>query len=737
MPKLKRIEVTEGVFWVEAAEADLRILCGCPADSVKHMIQRGLIAPTEVAGVSCETGPNAILLSDVMLQNGYFSNLGEFPVMQMLYKQGMLLPNHPNNTGVKPLLIGTRKQIQAQMEYIYRGNYGLISEDEIEAAGAAPGMDARDLMRMKLQFAFGRITRTEELLDALVLEEGPAEIRNGVFVRRRGVNVFEFSFAGETVEVDLNLSPNSNYRSPYPLCFHDIRREYFAVVHSGQGDGWDFNRPAMSSILLFQGKVYLVDAGPNVAYTLIALGIGVNEIHGIFQTHAHDDHVSGLTTLIRADHRIKFYATPLVRATVVKKMSALLSIEEERFTDFFETHDLAFDIWNNVEGLEVRPVLSPHPLETSIFTFRAFWEGEHLSYGHFADIVSRDVLEGMIREPEAEMGVSRAFFDRVMAEYATPLTVKKIDIGGGMVHGNVEDFREDTSERIILAHTAAPLTNRQKRIGSSAPFGVADVLVADTTNTLQRIASRFLEAYFPSVPEHDLQTLLNNQVVTFQPGSIVFGEGETNADVFLVLTGIAERFQSGQDAGFLLSSGEIIGEHSGLHQFPSPATYRTVSFVKALRIPHRLYLDFVKRNKLFTKIERLHEHREFLQRTPLFGEAIAYPTQNRIAGQMTLRHFYHAGDEMPDLNPDALFLVQSGRLERIFTEDGKTQELGPGSFFGGEAALFKDPVVFAYRTLEPAGIYEVPIDTLRDVPIVLWKLFETYGKTMQLMEHPA
>ena len=92
---------------------------------------------------------------------------------------------------------------------------------------------------------------------------------------------------------------------------------------------------------------------------------------------------------------------------------------------------------------------------------------------------------------------------------------------------------------------------------------------------------------------------------------------------------------------------------------------------------------------------------------------------------------------MPDLNPDALFLVQSGRLERIFTEDGKTQELGPGSFFGGEAALFKDPVVFAYRTLEPAGIYEVPIDTLRDVPIVLWKLFETYGKTMQLMEHPA
>ena len=234
-----------------------------------------------------------------------------------------------------------------------------------------------------------------------------------------------------------------------------------------------------------------------------------------------------------------------------------------------------------------------------------------------------------------------------------------------------------------------------------------------------------------------MQTFLNNQVVTFQPGSIIFGEGETNADIFLVLTGIAERFQSGQDTSFLLSSGEIIGEHSGLHQFQSPATYRTVSFVKALRIPHRLYLDFVKRNRLYTRIERLHENREFLQRTPLFGEAIAYPTQSRIAREMTLRHYYQAGEEMRDLNPDALYLVQGGRLERIFTEDGKRQELAPGSFFGGEAALFKDPGAFEYHTLEPAGIYEVPIDTFRDVPIVLWKLFETYGKTMQLMEHPA
>ena len=46
------------------------------------------------------------------------------------------------------------------------------------------------------------------------------------------------------------------------------------------------------------------------------------KIEGIFHTHAHDDHFAGFTTLMRADHRIKYFATPLVRASVAKKLSA-------------------------------------------------------------------------------------------------------------------------------------------------------------------------------------------------------------------------------------------------------------------------------------------------------------------------------------------------------------------------------------------------------------------------------
>ena len=53
----------------------------------------------------------------------------------MLYRQGMMVPGHPGNTGQKPLLIGLESQVRSQSQYIFRGNYGLTSLEEIRAAG--------------------------------------------------------------------------------------------------------------------------------------------------------------------------------------------------------------------------------------------------------------------------------------------------------------------------------------------------------------------------------------------------------------------------------------------------------------------------------------------------------------------------------------------------------------------------------------------------------------------------
>ncbi|MFA6451694.1 MAG: MBL fold metallo-hydrolase, partial [bacterium] len=551
---MEKIKVTTGMYWVEIPEVDLYIMCGSPADSVKHLMKRGLIIPKKKDGVDFESGPNAILLSDVSVQNGNFSNLAEFPVLQMFYRQGMLLPNHPNNTGRKPMLIGIAEQVKAQSHYIYRGNYGLTSEEEIVKTGIS-GEDAREMMRLKRRFAFDKIMETEELLDTRIVDKDAIEIRDGVFIHRRGFNLYEFLYKGESVTVDLGLSGNEEYESAYQLGFHKIRREYFSVIHTGEGDGWDVNRPCMASIVMFQGKIYLIDAGPNMLNSLTALGISVNEIEGIFHTHAHDDHFAGLTTLVRADHLIKYYATPLVRASVVKKLSALMSMDEDRFSKYFDVHDLEFDKWNNIEGLEVKPVFSPHPVETSVMLFRALGESGYKTYAHWADTVSLDVLDKMVTDDPEKSGVSREFFNKIREEYLIPVDLKKIDIGGGLIHGRAEDFTEDASEKILLSHTALSLSDSQKEIGSNASFGMQDVLIPAQQNYVRQQALLNLLTYFPDAPLYELEMLINCPEITFNAGSILIKKGSVNKHIYLILSGVLEFIDSGNKVRNRLSAG--------------------------------------------------------------------------------------------------------------------------------------------------------------------------------------
>ncbi|MBF0152767.1 MAG: cyclic nucleotide-binding domain-containing protein [Magnetococcales bacterium] len=724
---LRKIKIMDGVYWVDVPEAGLYILCGCPADTVKHLTKRGLIIPTEVQGVPCETGPNAILLSDVMLQNGRLTNMGEFPVLQMLYRQGMLLPNHPNNSGVKPLLMGHPEAIEAQMQYIFRGNYGLISEEEIRAAGI-PADQAAIMMRIKLKFAFGRIRPSDELLGALPVSVHPVEIRNQVFICRRKLNVYEISYKNEKVIVDLNMRPDGYYPSPYPLNFHNVKREYFAIIHSGQGDGWDINRPSMGSILMFQGKVYLIDAGPNIEYSLIALGIGINEIEGIFHTHSHDDHFAGLITLIRSDHRIHYYAPPLVRASIFKKMAALLVTPEDRLADFFNIHDLRSGEWNNIEGLEVLPVYSPHPVETCAYYFRTFWEGTYRSYGHMADITAFDVLEKMVDRQGDDKGISQIHFEEIKDHYLMPVDIKKIDIGGGMIHGQAEDFKDDGSGRIILAHTSTALTTRQKEIGSSAPFGVVDVLIPDYSDPLRDTAATFLTAYFPGVAQFHIRTLLNNPIVTFNPGSIMIKRGDVNSMIYLILTGIVEKISSDTGVYNILSAGAMLGEYHGLYGLPAKNTSRSVSFVQVLRLPAGSYLEFIQRNDLNLMIKHLNDNRRFMQSTRLFGENISTPTLNKIAQHMETHSFSAAGGEsLASLDPGSLCIVQSGRVERRLNDE-LLEVLDVGMTFGEESSIFQGLRTYQYHTCEPTTITTIPGTLLREIPIVLLNLLENQGK---------
>ncbi len=89
------------------------------------------------------------------------------------------------------------------------------------------------------------------------------------------------------------------------------------------------------------------------------------------------------------------------------------------------------------------------------------------------------------------------------------LNLKKLDIGGGIIHGNAADFRVDKSSKIILGHLSRPLNRSEKEIGSGAPFGTVDTIIPRFSKIIfSRCANDYLTTYFPNATQYQIASLL-------------------------------------------------------------------------------------------------------------------------------------------------------------------------------------------------------------------------------------
>ncbi len=724
MALIEHLKIAPGLFWVAIPSRGIFMQCGCPPDSIKHLIKRGLIhnKNAQNGGPHHETGPNCVLLADLTTQNGLFANLAEFSILQMFYRQGMMLPQHPGFSKNKPLMIGDPLQIKAQLAYVFRGNYGLVSEAELMAGGVSSS-EASELMRIKLHFAFGQIKPSEDLLDTRALLDQPVEIKNGVFVRRIDTNVFEIKVENETYTVDLNLAPGEFFEPTYKLTHQRFRPEFFSVIHSGEGDGWDIERPSMASILCYGPEIYLIDAGPHIGHTLKALGLSVNSVRGIFHTHAHDDHFAGLTELMRGDRKIEYYATQLVQHSVDKKLQALLGVEFPVLDRFFHVNHLLAETWNNIHGLDVFPSYSPHPVETNTFRFRVTTEHGPKIYHHLADIASEQNLQKMLQKDPNASGISANRLARVKAHYRLPADLKKIDIGGGLVHGDAEDFRSDHSLRKILAHSAGELTVEQAKIGIRVPFGTVDHLVKAQADTRHLVAVRSLHHYFPGIPFDAFYELLNQPVTELEPGTKL---DLSSGDIFLILSGlIGPTAQGPSDARFEFAAGYLVGEDLQYKITGLSAK----NYVQLLRIPSSVFRAFIDKYGLKERFGQDQEQRHILQKSPLF-QAIAWSPrlykiarsvrETKIEDQQQIKRFGGA----------FVFVLASGRLE--LSRGAFSEILLPGDFCYEDHVLDNlESLGLSLKALEPSSGFLIPKVVLIDVPGIAWKLLETYKRRAQ------
>ena len=316
---------------------------------------------------------------------------------------------------------------------------------------------------------------------------------------------------------------------------------------------------------MFQGKIYLIDTGPYVLDSLTALGISVNELEGIFHTHAHDDHFAGLTSLVRTDHRIKYFATPLVRSSVMKKLSAVMSLPEKSFENAFEFHDLAFGKWNDIGGLEVQPFLSLHPARDDgplLPRPRARrLQDLRPPGGHTPGRASSRTTSSTTRAPRR---YPPRLYESSIKSLHLAVDLKKIDAGGGLIHGRASDFAGDQSAKIVLSHISGDLSAADKEIGSNASFGLQDVLIESRIDYTRRSVESDLAAHFPEAAPEDLGMLLNCPLVSLNTGHVILRKGAEATDVHLVACGVVEMIDSGIGAQHMLSTGTMIGEVNAL-----------------------------------------------------------------------------------------------------------------------------------------------------------------------------
>ena len=721
-----RQKVANGIFWVEVPEADLRILCGCPADAVKHLIRRGLVGPAQKGGVAFETGPNAILLSDTPIQKGSFANLAEFPLLQMFYRQGMIIPHHPNNTGRRPLLIGLGDQVRSQGEYFTRGNYGLVSVEELEACGLAPDV-AREMFEIKKWFSFGAIRPTSDLVDLRAVDADTVELAPGCVMHRKGFNRYEFLAGGHAVEVDLTLGPGEEFEPAYTLPPRAAQRHEFSVIHVGEGDGWDVRRPCMGSMVCSGGRFYLVDAGPHLTRSLDALGIGFTEIEGIFHTHSHDDHFSGLTALVRSDRRLKYYAVPWVRANVQKKLAALMRIDEERFSSFFEVHDLQAGLWNRVGALEVKPVYSPHPVETTVFFFRAGEGDSRRTYAHLADIPSFEVVGRLASAGAGRPAMTDASRQAFLREVSQPVDLKKVDAGGGLIHGDAADFASDASARILLSHGVPESRSRTGRM-TTASFGEADVLIPGGSERYFRETARAcLAAWFPRCAPSDIDRLVQSPVMEVSPGDVVHPAAGRETDVRLILGGIAEETDPAARAVRRLGMGSLAGGYSATGAPARPVSCRARGMVTVLSIPAAVYLQFVQENGDAGRVPSLL--RDALALCPAFAGIKSDGVLNHIAASAEERRLAAGTTATADPAPSILVLAH-GEVD-LSVGSQLIETLHPGGFWGEERIVSSAPGLAEAHAATDCVVVVVPADALADVPSVQWELLETFERRLR------
>ncbi len=301
-----------------------------------------------------------------------------------------------------------------------------------------------------------------------------------------------------------------------------------------------------------------------------------------------------------------------------------------------------------------------------------------------------------------------------------------------MIHGMAEDFVPDDSEKLVLAHIARQPTRREKEIGTFVDFGVQDVLIPARQDYRLRAISDALLAYFPQAPVWERDLLLNGVVNELSRGLFFRRRAKSSKRFFWSSEAWSKPSTEKPARRPRFSAGTLIGELHVLTGLLATQTWRARSFVTILEIPKVLYTLFIRKNTDLDEQLRVAKVTLAIQNTSLFGDSVSSIHQTRIARKARVLEVAEGEEPLAASGESgpSLFLVESGFLALEF-EGRIVETVGPGGFCGEERLFFRGPDNnMTARAVMPTRGLLVPADTLLSIPIVGWKLLETYERRL-------
>jgi ribonuclease BN (tRNA processing enzyme) len=189
-----------------------------------------------------------------------------------------------------------------------------------------------------------------------------------------------------------------------------------------------------SNLLIVNGVMYVIDAGDGVARRLAKAGINIRDIGTVFLTHLHDDHTSGLGTLMSVawnqnrTHPINVYGPPRTNELVKAAVQYFTISAEIRISDGGRTVPLAqvffgHDVGTGVIYQDVN--IKVTAVENTHFHFHKGADaGKHKSYSYrfetphrvivfTGDTGSSDALTELAKDADLFVTETVSFQDRM------------------------------------------------------------------------------------------------------------------------------------------------------------------------------------------------------------------------------------------------------------------------------------------------------------------------------------